>query len=243
MAKILLFDIEICSVANGMKADTGWVMCVGYKWLDEDKVYCMKQTDYTYDYIKNPTDDSALLKDFLEVYKQADAVVAHYGAVFDRRYLEGRLIINGLPPLPDVKLIDTCLIARSKFLISSNSLKNLAKVLGCDNQKSESNFPAPWFEIARGGKRAVKAIKFIAEYCKQDVLTLESVYLKMRSRISQHPHVGVINGLHKISCQKCGHPHLKRNGIRYTAAGAPRQEYQCKKCHGYMRLPLTVKNS
>lgn len=241
-AKVLIWDIETIGMPNGLKADVSSIICIGYKWLGDKKTHILKINDYpTFD--KNPMDDKQLIKDFLEIYKQADLTVAHFGAVFDRRFLEGRLVINDLPPLPDTKLMDTCLIARSKFAFRSNSLKNLAIAFNCEQQKGESNFPYDWIQVLRGGSTARKAMKSIGDYCMQDVRTLEEIYLKIRSRMSTHPHIGVINGGDKkCTCQVCGSDKLKRNGIRVMAGGAKRQEVQCKECGKYMRITLPKKD-
>lgn len=242
MSKILIWDIETIGMPNGLKADVSSVICIGYKWLGEKKTHILKINDYP-TFASAPMDDKQLIKDFVEIYKQADVTVAHFGSVFDRRFLEGRLVINDLPPLPETKLMDTCLIARSKFAFRSNSLKNLAIAFKCKQQKGESNFPYDWINVLRGGKIAEKAMKSIGDYCKQDVRTLEEIYLKMRSRMTQHPHVGVINGEDKkCSCSKCGSTKLKRNGVRVVAGGGKRQELQCQDCGGYMRIVLTKKD-
>lgn len=238
MSKILIWDIETIGMPNGLKADVSSIICIGYKWLGEKKTHILRINDYP-TFASAPMNDKQLIKDFVEIYKQADATVAHFGSVFDRRFLEGRLVINDLPPLPDTKLIDTCMIARSKFAFRSNSLRNLAIAFGCEEQKGESNFPYDWINVLRGGKIADKAMKDIGEYCKQDVRTLEEIYMKIRARISQHPHVGVINGGDKkCSCRVCGSEKLKRNGIRIMATGVKKQEVQCLDCGAYTRFTL-----
>lgn len=233
-ARILIWDIETCTVANGFKADMGWIQCIGYKWLGDEKAQVIKLTDFPKRYKRNPTDDLDVIREFAKIYEQADVTVAHYGSVFDRRYLEGRLAIQGLPPLPRIKLVDTCIIARSQFAFSSNSLKKLGDIFKLKSTKTASNFPLPWFEIAKGGAKAVKAINFIAKYCKDDVEATEELYLLLRSRTNQHPHVGVILGHGKAeACQRCGSTKLVRNGKRISASGTVKQELKCKNCGGY----------
>ena len=237
--KILVWDIETCTVANGFKADMGWIQCIGYKWVGEKKTHVIKLTDFPDRYKKNPTDDLDVIREFAKIYNTADVTVAHYGSVFDRRYLEGRLAIKKQPPLSRIKLIDTCMVARSQFAFSSNSLKKLGDIFGLQQQKTNSNFPLPWFEIAKGGKKAVRAINFIAEYCKDDVRATEELYMILRSRTNQHPHVGVILGHGKAeACQRCGSKQLVKNGTRVAAGGAVRQEMKCKNCGGYTSAAL-----
>lgn len=242
MAKVLIWDLETIGMPNGLKADVSSIICIGYKWVGEKKTHVLKIDDYP-SFEKDPMNDKQMIKDFYEIYKSADLTVAHFGSVFDRRFLEGRLVIHDLPPLPDVKLMDTCFVARSKFAFRSNSLKNLAITFGCKELKGESNFPYDWINVLRGGNIAKRAMKSISDYCKQDVRTLEEIYLKIRARMGAHPHMGVLDGHDKkCSCRTCGSTKLKRNGVRVGAGGLRAQELQCQECGHYMRITITKKD-
>lgn len=119
-------------------------------------------------------DDRELLIKACKLFKQADAVVTHYGSVFDKKFIQGRLLINHLPPLPHPKMRDTCMAFRAVANFSSNRLKHIAKVLKFRHQKLENNWPTAWFQVMQGNR---KVLNELAVYCEGDVLCLEEAYL------------------------------------------------------------------
>lgn len=192
--RILFFDIETAGV-NALKADLGFCVMFGYKWAHEKdaKVITARKRDLRH------FQDAWLLSKMSKLYEKADLVVAHYGAKFDRRFLQGRLLINGMSPIPNTKMRDTCLIARSVANFSSNRLKHLCKILGFDNQKLENNWPTAWFKVMQGDTKHLKAM---AEYCKGDVLALEELYYALRP--FDNPHPRLIGD--RARCGACGGP-------------------------------------
>lgn len=229
LPKILFFDIESAGV-NGLKSDLGYILCFGYKWAGEKTTKVIKISQFR-GFKRRLNDDKELLKEAYKLFEQADFTVAHYGEYFDKPFIQGRLAINGLPPLPPQKLIDTCLLSRKHLKNSSNRLKHLAKILNCDQLKADNNWPHDWFAAMRGD---TKAIDRISTYCQQDVRTLESVYNKIKPYCADHPHVGVYRGLEKDkSCKVCGEAKLVKHKHRISAQGAKKQQYQCKGCGAY----------
>src|SRR3990167_7824916 len=189
--KILFFDIESAGV-NALKSDLGFVIMVGYKWAHENdvKVDVIRQHDLRH------FDDNELLARFSKRFEKADICVAHFGSVFDRRFIQGRLLINKLPPIPPTKMRDTCMIARAVANFSSNRLKYLAKILDFRHQKLENDWPRAWFRVMRGD---VPALKRLGKYCRGDVLALEELYNRLRAFDNAHPsvHFGRV-------CPACG---------------------------------------
>src|SRR6476469_8979106 len=107
--KTLFFDIETGAGVNGFKSDLSVALCICYKWENEPKVRSMSVLDY--DDLHNmpiPVWDMKMLLDFSSVINQADVIVGHYSKGFDKAYLNGRMLIHGLPPHSPVKHIDTC---------------------------------------------------------------------------------------------------------------------------------------
>src|SRR6187551_3091357 len=106
--KILFWDIETAGV-NALKSDLGFVLMVGYKWNYEKHCHVLT---IEHRHLRH-FNDGPILKAFSKIYNQADLTVAHFGSVFDRRYIQGRLMVNRLPAIPFTKMRDTCMIARS----------------------------------------------------------------------------------------------------------------------------------
>ena len=203
---------------NALQADLGFVIVFGYKWSDEKEAHSIT---ISREKLKR-FDDSDLLKEASLLLEQADLVVAHFGSVFDRRFIQGRLLINKLPPIPFTKMRDTCMIARSIAKFSSNRLKHLAKILGMRHRKLENNWPTAWFKVMQGD---MDALKGLAHYCEGDVLALEELYLRLRPFDNPHPRIlddrtkcpvdggtiqyrgwAYVNDLkyRRYQCQKCG---------------------------------------
>jgi uncharacterized protein YprB with RNaseH-like and TPR domain len=232
--KILFFDLETAGV-NALRSDLGFVVCFGYKWAHEDKVHCL-----TIDLgrTKDKFSDRELLKQASAIFEQADLVVAHFGSVFDRRFLQGRLLINELPPIPQTKMRDTCFMARSIANFSSNRLKHLANILDLKNKKQDKDrdddapWPGAWFKVLAGDQ---KALQGMAKYCKQDVLVLEELYDRLKTFDNNHPR------LHddRSRCGLCGGP-VEYRGYSYQLTNKYRR-YVCKACKKWGRETNAVK--
>jgi uncharacterized protein YprB with RNaseH-like and TPR domain len=215
--KILFFDLESCGV-NALKSDLGFVVMVGYKWAHENdaKIDVIHYRDL------KRFDDKELLTRFSKRFVKADICVAHFGSVFDRRFIQGRLLINKLPPIPPTRMRDTCMIARSVANFSSNRLKHLAKILNLKNQKLDNNWPTAWFKVMTGDMDALRGMTI---YCKGDVLCLEELYNALLAFDNAHPRIYVDRSV----CGKCGSRVIYR-GTAFVNNNQYRR-YQCVKGH------------
>ena len=221
MAKILYFDIETAGV-QALKSDLGFVILFGYKWAGEKDAHVLQISKKA---LKN-FDDKELLQDLSDLFNQADLVVTHFGSVFDRRFIQGRLLINNLPPIPPTKMRDTCMIARSAANFSSNRLKHLAKILGLKNQKLDNDWPKAWFKVMQGD---TKVLAELGDYCKGDVLALEELYYRLVPFDNAHPRIIT----DRSKCGACG------GDVQYrgTAINGNKlyRRYQCCKCSKWGR--------
>jgi uncharacterized protein YprB with RNaseH-like and TPR domain len=214
--KILFFDIESGGV-NALKSDLGFVLMFGYKWAHEKKakVLTIRKKELRH------FNDGPLLTRLSELMTEADLIVAHYGSIFDRRFIQGRLMIHGLPAIPATKMRDTCMIARSAANYSSNRLKYLAKILNLKNQKLENNWPTAWFQVMQGN---MKALKGMADYCKGDVLALEELYYKLLPFDRAHPRMYPVG-----ECRVCGSTNTQHRGWHVTKEHKYAR-FQCQEC-------------
>ena len=219
--KILFFDIESAGV-NALKSDLGFVIVFGYKWLGAKKAQALVIDKASL----RRFDDRKLLIDASKLIAEADIIVGHFASVFDRRFIQGRLLIHGLPPVPPTKMRDTCMIARSVANYSSNRLKHLAKILGLRNQKLDNGWPMAWMEIMQGDATALKGM---AEYCKGDVLALEELYLRLLPFDNAHPRL--ISDRSK--CGVCA-GEVEYRGFSYVSQQKYRR-YVCLNCRKWGR--------
>jgi len=225
--KILFADIESAGV-NALKPDLGFVIVFGFKWSYEEKAKSLtiSQKDL------KKFNDRTLLIEASKIYTEADLVVFHFGSVFDRRFIQGRLLINNLPPIPPTKMRDTCMLARSIANFSSNRLKHLAKILKFKNQKLENGWPVNWLLAMQGD---IKAIKELAVYCEGDVLALEELYYRLLP--FDNPHPRIIDD--RSSCAVCGGA-VVYHGFAYVGINKYRR-YQCSVCSRWDRERKAVK--
>lgn len=223
LSKILFFDIESAGV-NALKSDLGFVLMFGYKWAGEvdAHVLTIKKKDLRH------FNDKPLLQQLSKKIEKADLIVAHFGSVFDRRFIQGRLLINDLPPIPPTKMRDTCLIARSVANYSSNRLHNLGITLGLRNKKIDkgTGWPSWWFRAMQGD---MKAVKEMAAYCKGDVLALEELYYRLLPFDNPHPRMV----MDRTKCGKCG-GEVQYRGFAFVGINRYRR-YVCTACHSWGR--------
>ena len=236
MPKILILDIEtapnVAHVWRFWKENVGakqvlehsTIMSFAYKWLGEDGIY--------YEDAQHQS-EKKLLKSLLNVLDVADIVIAHNGAKFDLPTIQGRAMVSGLKPPSPYKIIDTLLVARYEFNFPANSLEYLAILLSCEDKGGHHKFPGflLWQECLKGNPEAWEEMKI---YNKQDVSTLEEVYLKMRPYMRRHPNVAVFNEPDSLVCPKCGSAHIQKRGYTNTNVGKY-QKFQCQSCGGWAR--------
>lgn len=236
MPKILLWDLETAG-PNSFDADLSSVVCFGYKWLGEKQAHCLTVDQFDGWFSNKGLNDKPLLKAALKIMEEADLLVAHYGDRFDRPYFNGRCLIHGLKPPPPTNQRDTCHIAWKQFKFSSNRLQNLADILRCDQKKQRKEVPdhwPGWWLAALAGNK--KAIADMADYCKQDVQTLEKVYLKLQPYDKAHPRL-----VHDRNvCGLCG-GEVHYRGYAYLSENRYRR-FVCTECGHWGRETKKVKD-
>lgn len=225
--RILVFDIETAGV-SALKPDLGFVIIIGWKWVGDKETHALLiEPEDLSDF-----DDSNLLKKFLILAEQADLLVGHWSSHFDRKFIQGRLLINHLPPIPPTRMRDTCLLARAAANFSSNRLKHLAHILKLKHQKASSGWPEAWFEVMRGNYRAVQKL---AIYCKSDVECTEELYLMLRPFDAPHP----ILIEDRTRCSVCSGEVEYRGSAWF--GGSKHRRYVCKKCGKWGRESKAMK--
>ncbi len=233
--KILTLDIETGAGVNGFKADLAVVLCVGFKWAHEKTAKCLSILDYGDLKRKKVQEwDKGLLVEFSKVYSEADITVGHYSSVFDLKFINGRLLLHGLPPLPPIKHVDTCFELRKISKFSSNRLGHVAKLLKLSNKKKENGWPEAWIEVTRNPKKHVGGM---IPYCKGDVLATEELFIRLRPFMK---YVGLNHVIDGDVCPKCSSPKLQKRG-RHITVGNIYQRLCCQSCGGWCRSLVVEK--
>ena len=218
-AKIVLFDIE----STNLKADFGYCLCFGYKELGAKRTHVLSITDFR-QHKSDPTNDAPLMRRVHDVLtNHADIIVTYYGKGFDRKFLNTRMIMAGLPPLPPLnhEHVDLYYTAKSNLALHSNRLASVAAALGCPFEKTPLDGPT-WTRAMAGDP---KSIKYVVEHCRRDVDVLEYCYKALRPYIRTHPHVG-----ERTACRVCGSHEAVRRGYTVSKVGGRQLKKMCKGC-------------
>lgn len=181
--KILFIDIETapiesytwwiydqCISINQIKEDW-FVLSWSAKWLWEKEI---KHARLTWkDALRK--NDRLIIKEIWSLIDAADIVVGHNLDRFDIKKINTRFIKHWLPIPSYYQTIDTLKIARKFFGITSNKLDYLCKFLWLKRKISTW-----WFELwSECLKWNEKALKQMDEYCRNDTVILEELYLKL----------------------------------------------------------------
>lgn len=238
--KILTFDIEtspsIGTFWNAWKTNIkptqllrDWhLLTWSAKWLGDKEILHDRLTGEQaiagYDYsialsLRNLIDD-------------ADIVIAHNGKRFDIKKLNTRLLINNIPQPSPYKIVDTLQSVKNKFGFTYNNLDYLVKALELSDGKTDTDMQL-WIDAIRGDEDALEEMD---NYCQNDTLILEELYLHIRSWISGHPNFGVYTDDNEPICHVCGGKHLtKSNGYHVTQVGKY-ETYLCSDCGAYSKV-------
>lgn len=238
--KILLIDIETKPMLgyiwglwdnnvslNMLEAD--WtILAFCSKWLGEEEI------EYK-DARGKGEDDLELLTRLWELLDEADYLIGHNLRRFDAPKINARFIQHGLLPPSPTKMIDTLQIARSRFNFTSNKLEYLADALGCSLKLKHSKFPG--FELWKACMADnILGWEEMEAYNKQDVVSLEEVFYKLRPWMSTqlNHNLFIADDDADPVCNMCGSDELHKRGFSYTGAGKF-QRFRCTGCGGWMR--------
>lgn len=240
--KILLFDIENApntayiwglwqEVISQDMLDQNWFMlCWAAKWLGSKEIYTSALVDFPKNYKQNKEDDKLILQKLWKLLDEADIVIAHNGKNFDVRKANARFIMNNMQPPSPFKVVDTLQEARRHFFFTSNKLNDLGRYLKV-GQKVETGGFKLWKQCMEGD---LKAWEKMVRYCKNDIILLEKIYLKLRPYMHTHPRTDIYINANDLCCPKCNSKNIKKEGFSYTAS-YKYQRYSCNVCHGWFR--------
>jgi len=220
MKKVLLWDIE----ASSLDADFATLLCIGYKWLDEKKTHVISVLD-TPAWEKDPTNDKHVVKEFLEIYKQADVSVTYNGTLFDLPFVIAKTLSWNLEVPPSVPMVDLYFTAKSNLRISRKNLWTIQRFLNLESSKS--NVDGKIWRRASVGH--VPSMRWIEKHCADDVKVLEEAYLKLRPLVRTHFRLSDDLG----KCRYCNSSKLQSRGKAITKAKGVQRRIQCQTCSAW----------
>ena len=241
--KILVYDLEISqtkfTVENyGRKLYSPYlrskdivrpktILSAAWKYLGDDKVnvISVKHTDVF--------NDEGIVRVLHPLILEADYLIAHHNDGFDIKEFNGRALYYGLAPTqkPPWECIDTLKIARKYFKLDANDLSFLARFLELDPKDDSPN----WDKIHKGDEQE---IRYMRQYNRQDVITLEQVYHKLKAWDARPSiNIGAIidkrdeEGKRVDLCPSCGGGHIIHCGYKTNRAKTKtKKNMQCKDC-------------
>lgn len=235
--KILTLDIETSPIAAhvwglfdqtvGLNQIAGEWTILSYagKWLGREEVFYEDTFDQ-----RNKRNDRKLVKKLWKLLDEADIVIGQNLQKFDRRKINARFVLHGLPPPSPYRVIDTMLMARRTFGFTSNKLEWLSDKLCVKTKKSKhKKFPGfeLWMAFLAGDPEAREEMR---SYNIDDILSTEEVYMRLRAWHPGHPNVNTYNDADdEMRCPTCGGTHLIRKGYRYTNVGTY-VRFRCQDC-------------
>jgi predicted PolB exonuclease-like 3'-5' exonuclease len=200
------------------------VICICYKWEGSKKVHHLEWDNGC---------DKKMLKEFLEVAKQADELVAHNGDRFDIKWFNTRCLFHGLEPIGDWKTVDTLVIAKRRFCFNSNALDYLGRFLFGSGKCDDGGFDT-WKEIVLDNSK--KAMRTMVKYCKRDVELLERVWKALEPYHKPKTHVGRLMGRDGWSCPYTGSEDVVKSKTRFTTAGTRQHQMYSKEAKAYYTI-------
>lgn len=171
--RIVGFDLE-CTSLSGM---VGRMLCCGFKKFTEEQnspAYIFRGDVPKYRNKLDIVDDSKLavaIRDELETY---DIIVGHNSKLFDRKFLNARLMKAGERPLKPMWHVDTMWIIRTHARMSSK-LDNVQRFMGLPMEKT----PITWDNWMRAAAFDKKGMDEVVSHCQADVEVLEQAYWRL----------------------------------------------------------------
>jgi DNA polymerase III alpha subunit (gram-positive type) len=206
--KLLVFDIE----TTDLRANFGHMLLWAAKFVGSDTIYSSR-IDENDDYrltTRSFIDDSRIARELRDLVNTADAVVYHYGDRFDMKFLNTRCLEWNMLPPGKVASIDTWKIARNHLAMTSNRLLTLAESFG--GELGKTSLSKEQWKLATHGDTEV--LDAMMEYCINDVLVTERIYLKLRPFMYNHPIMHAKGDNH--ICPACGSEKTSGNGSYRT---------------------------
>lgn len=218
--------------SSAIKRDS-WMLSACWKDLGDDTMHSATH--------KAPQNDKALTKQVRGAVLDCDVLVHHNGNKFDLPFLSGRLAFHKLPPLPQIRTVDTLKIARRHLRLPAYDLDYLGQFFDVGRKVVKERGLEERMEEGDPG-----AVRAFIEYNEQDVLLLERVYLRLLPfcKGNDHPNLNLVLGtMHH--CPRCGSldtvPERATNGEtrKHRTQVRSYPQYRCKTCQATFRGDMT----
>jgi hypothetical protein len=210
-------------------AEWGRTICLAYRWGTTGPIEFISEWQ--------AGGREGYLAAVKELLIEADVFVGHNSKGFDVPHLKGDLLMAGMGTVPEIKHIDTLLMARKHANWEANHLDTLTKRLGIPAKTDKYRI-----DVAQAAVNGdVKMQQKIERYNRGDVRASTGLLKALL------PLVDINLGLFtddptKPSCTACGSRKIQRRGTAVKAAlRYPR--YQCSACGKWMTSKTAIPGS
>lgn len=182
--------------------------------------------------------DGQIIGRIWSLINTADIIIAHNAKKFDVRKLNARFILHKLKPPMPYQVIDTLKESQKHMGFSSHRLDYLTRILTHTRKiKTEYGLWKKCAGIEATPDMQETALKEMVRYNKQDVITLEDLYVELRPWIKSHPNLGLYYADAENShCPNCGSIDLKREGDKtYKTTVGRFRVFRCNECGAICR--------
>lgn len=229
------------NISTIMNVQDVTLMSFAIKWFGRPETYYLDNRGATRRK-GGMRNDMNLLRALHTVLMSCDMIIAQNGKRFDLPQIKGRMAINGMQPLPPIKVIDTLLHNKNEFAFSANSLAHLSPKFTTEAKTEHANFPGfhLWLECMEDNPEAWDECE---TYNITDITSLEEMYTKLRGWYQGHHNYGPYvfpngePGMDVHVCPNCGSEAVRKRGARKTQVGIYTR-YQCGGCGAWSRSRL-----
>ena len=209
-----------------------YVICWSAKWLGQDEVLNSSVHHWEMPPSGRFKDNERLVVEAMwKLLDEADAIVAHNGAKFDKKKLNAKFLEYGMPEPSPYKVIDTLLIAKANFAMTSNKLDYITKLL--EGEGKHSTGDKLWRDCMADD---IDSLDRMQDYCDNDVVELEHIYLKLCHWDKNHPNLALHYDDNKVRCNSCGSDDLEKLENKTANTNLSKfSVYRCNCCSKILR--------
>mgnify|MGYP001592547129 CR=1 FL=1 len=220
-----------------------FLLSFAYKWRGDEEVHAVSMLDDMERFKKNRFDvrdlffdDFHVVNEAHKVMMEADVIVFQNGVRFDLKKFNTRARFHGLAPIGKKILIDTYLLAKKHFAISSNSLAYMCKFF-CVEGKLEND--KGLFKQAM--LCVPDAIKKLVAYNKRDIWpSLEGIFNKLLCYVDN-----LNMNLFSLEtvCKNCGSLDLEEIEQRVYTKTTVKAQCRCNQCQSLTTVGKSLKTA
>ena len=182
------------------------IISIHYKFENHDKVHHLHWG------LKKQCDRDMIAK-FVDIMNEATEIVTHNGKRFDTPWIRTRAIYHNIDMRHTYNEIDTYKLCKKYLNLPSNSLKEACRYFGLPAKRDPGGIET-WKNIVFNKDK--KALDNLLYYGDGDVLSLQSLYEKLRPYVKHNMNYATHDGLGKYLCPECGKE--AQHKMKYTTA-------------------------